>query len=298
MALGILNFEKMKKNTALSFLYVTIAYVIAIYAAKIILDIYDFDSLILDTLLADVVATIVIFLFSVIISNSSVYDPYWSIIPVPIAIYWAVQHPEGNQIRQILIIAIILFWSLRLTINWVRTWPNLLHQDWRYTKLKEDTGILYWPVSFLGIHLFPTLIVFLGMLPVYKGMSSTLPLNYIDFIGAVIVLAAVIVEYVADEQLRNFKKSNPGKGANMDKGLWSKSRHPNYLGEILFWLGLFVFSIKDFVNGNYWTGYGVLAMIILFRAISIPMMEKRLLKTKNGYKEYQKKVKALIPNLF
>ena len=84
----------------------------------------------------------------------------------------------------------------------------------------------------------------------------------------------------------------------MDIGLWSKSRHPNYLGEILFWLGLFVFSFKYFINGDYWTSYGVIAMIILFRAISIPMMEKRLEKSKIGYKDYQKKVKALIPNLF
>jgi len=298
LALKYPNFKKMKKNTALSFLYIIIAYITALYASKIILGFYDLDSLILDTLYADVVATVVIFIFSVLVNNSSVYDPYWSIIPVPIAVYWAFQHPEGNQTRQILIIALILLWSLRLTINWIRSWPNLLHQDWRYSKLKEDTGIFYWPVSFLGIHLFPTLIVFLGMLPVYIGMSSTDPLNFVDFIGAGIVIIAVLVEYFADEQLRTFKRTNTEKGANMDIGLWSKSRHPNYLGEILFWFGLFVFSFKYFINGDYWTSYGVIAMIILFRAISIPMMEKRLEKSKIGYKGYQKKVKALIPNLF
>jgi steroid 5-alpha reductase family enzyme len=183
-------------------------------------------------------------------------------------------------------------------MNWIRSWPNLLQQDWRYTKLKEDNGVFYWPVSFLGIHLFPTLIVFLGMLPVYKGMSSTDPLNFMDYIGVIIAIGAIILEYLSDEQLRIFKRSNPGKGANMEKGLWSKSRHPNYLGEILFWLGLFLFSFKDFINGDYWTSYGVIAMVILFRVISIPMMEKRLVKSKNGYKDYQKKVKSLIPNLF
>ena len=192
----------------------------------------------------------------------------------------------------------ISVWSLRLTINWIRSWPNLLHEDWRYKKLAEDSGKLYWLVSFSGIHLFPTLFVFLGMLPVFVGAQSEAAIGIFDIAGLLICLFAVGIEYLADEQLRKFKLSNPVKGANMEKGLWAISRHPNYFGEILFWFGLFFFAIGDQFKENAWTAVGFIAMVILFKFISIPMMEKRLVKTKTDYDKYQKRVSDIIPMKF
>ncbi len=288
----------MKKNTIFSYSYVLIAYIIAIYAGKLSLDHIQTSSEILDMLIADVIATVIIFIFSLMSGNSSLYDPYWSLIPVPIALYWIYLFPEGNHTRHILMLAAISIWSLRLTINWIRSWPNLLHEDWRYKKLEEDSGRMYWVVSFSGIHLFPTLFVFMGMLPVFMGSKSEAAVGIFDIAGLLICLAAVGIEYLSDEQLRKFKLSNPVKGANMEKGLWAISRHPNYLGEILFWFGLFFFAIGDHFRENAWTAVGFIAMIILFKFISIPMMEKRLVKTKTDYEGYQKRVSALIPMKF
>jgi len=288
----------MKKNTIFSYAYVIIAYVIAIYAGKLSLDHIQTSSEILNMLIADVIATVIIFLFSLISGNSSLYDPYWSLIPVLIALYWINMFPDGNHTRHILMLVVILIWSLRLTINWIKSWPNLMHEDWRYKKLAEDSGRLKWVVSFLGIHLIPTLIVFLGMLPVFVASKITASIGVFDIVGLIICLAAVEIEYLADEQLRKFKLSNHVKGANMEKGLWAISRHPNYFGEILFWFGLFFFAIGDQFKENAWTAVGFVSMIILFKFISIPMMEKRLVKTKTDYDKYKKKVSALIPLKF
>jgi steroid 5-alpha reductase family enzyme len=288
----------MKKNTVFSYAYVIIAYFIAIYAGKLSLDHIQTSSEILNMLIADVIATVIIFLFSLMSGNSSLYDPYWSLIPVPIALYWIYLFPEGNHTRHILMLVAISLWSLRLTINWMKSWPNLMHEDWRYKKLSEDSGRLYWLVSFSGIHLFPTLFVFLGMLPVFVASKMTADIGVFDIIGLIICLAAVEIEYLADEQLRKFKATNPAKGANMEKGLWAISRHPNYFGEILFWFGLFFFAIGDQFKENAWTAVGFISMVILFKFISIPMMERRLVKTKSDYEKYQKRVSALIPMKF
>ncbi len=279
--------------------------VLAIYLLAFVVVYFIFPFLkdyhsILSVFIADVVATIIVFSFSVIFKNSSIYDPYWSVIPPVIVVYLMNIYPEGNTIRQWIILALVLFWSLRLTLNWIRGWPGMGHQDWRYTNIAKKTGAFYWPVSFLGIHLMPTIFVFLGCLPLWYSLSSPNALNFYDYVAIAFTLVAVFVEWIADEQLINFKKSKQSKDY-IDTGLWSISRHPNYLGEISFWTGMFLFvlstgKISDTIG--FWTSIGFIFMIILFQFISIPMMEKRNITRKSGYKEYIQKVPALFPHPF
>ena len=97
--------------------------------------------------LADLAATVVIFIFSVITNNSSMYDPYWSVAPVPIALFWLLQ-PGSNGFanpRHVLIFALLCLWAIRLTTNWATQWRGLDHEDWRYQDIQKQTGILYWP---------------------------------------------------------------------------------------------------------------------------------------------------------
>jgi steroid 5-alpha reductase family enzyme len=100
--------------------------------------------------------------------------------------------------------------------------------------------------------------------------------------------------------LIKFRKSNNGNSF-MKTGLWAVSRHPNYLGEISFWGGVFMFAVSatGLIHSNgLWTIIGFISMIILFKFISIPLMEKRNIARKPGYQEFIKKVPALFPRLF
>ncbi|MEJ2003715.1 MAG: DUF1295 domain-containing protein [Cyclobacteriaceae bacterium] len=155
---------------------------------------------------------------------------------------------------------------------------------------------LFWKVSFLGIHLFPTVLVFAGCSPLYFIFKNSDPVGITDFLGVVIVIGAVLIEAVADNQLLKYRKARKSGVVSgiLDTGLWGYSRHPNYFGEIMFWVGIFIFSYPIFQGGEYWIITGAILMIILFVFISIPMMEKRQL-TKEGYPEYRKRVSALIP---
>lgn len=280
-----------------SLFIVLLVYAVAFYAACLIYTVFAGQGSLVAIFAADVAATIVVFAFSIVFSNSSMYDPYWSVAPPVIAVFLANQFPEGNSIRQILIIALISFWSLRLTINWIRGWEGMKHQDWRYTSIASKTGKFYWPVSFLGIHLMPTLFVFAGCLPLWYSLKSAAPLNFADILIVQFTLIAIFTEFIADEQLIRYRKVKQA-GTFIETGLWKYSRHPNYLGEISFWGGMFLFVISSSeVSGTQglWTVVGFVGMVLLFILISIPLMEKRNLERKPGYAEYVKRVPALIP---
>jgi steroid 5-alpha reductase family enzyme len=254
----------------------------------------------LNVFIADVIATTVVFIFSVYFRNSSVYDPYWSVVPPVIAIYLIKLFPDGNEIRQILLLVLFCFWSVRLTTNWWRGWKGMKHQDWRYTSIAEKTGKFYWPVSFLGIHFMPTIFVFLGCLPLWYALSSSEPFNIFDVIAAIFTFSAIVIEWISDEQLIKFRKTSSGESF-INTGLWAVSRHPNYLGEISFWGGVFLFAVSatGFIHSTgLWTGIGFISMVILFKFISIPLMENRNITRKPGYLDYCKKVPALFPRLF
>lgn len=253
-------------------------------------------------LAADLAATVAVFVFSRALDNSSVYDPYWSVIPPAVALAIPFNTPSvAPSARVWLVIALVSFWGARLTYNWARGWTGLDHEDWRYVDLRKKTGPLYWVVSLLGLHAFPTVTVFLGMLPLFVALgTSSKPLGALDFVAAAVTLGFTLVEAIADEQLRAFRKENAEKGisgAIMDRGLWGYCRHPNYLGEIGFWWGVFLFGLAADTSA-WWTGVGALWITVMFAFISIPMIDKRSVQRRPQYADHMKRLHGLIPNPF
>ena len=243
--------------------------------------------------LADLVGTLIIFAFSVGLNNSSMYDPYWSVAPVPIAAYWLLEGGDVS-VRGWIVMAAVLLWGGRLTYNFLRGWPGLHHEDWRYVDFRSSTGRAYWLVSFLGIHLFPTILVFMGCLSLAPAMSGGSPLGLLDIVASVVTFGAIAVEATADRQLRDFVCSRPPAGALLSTGLWGRSRHPNYLGELSFWWGLFLFALA--AGGGAWpVVLGPVAMTLLFGGVSIPLIERRMRARRLGWDEYCAQVPILVP---
>jgi steroid 5-alpha reductase family enzyme len=94
--------------------------------------------------------------------------------------------------------------------------------------------------------------------------------------------------------MKKFRTIPENKGKLMRNGLWKKSRHPNYLGEILTWWGLFFFSLSAGYE-MWWTVAGPLTVTLMFIFISIPMLEKRELERRPEYEQYKKEVGMLLP---
>ena len=229
-----------------------------------------------------------------IYKNSSLYDPFWSVAPIPIAIYIALW-PESSEInleKVILILIPVMYWALRLTINWMRDWDGLEHEDFRYIDLKAK------PFAFLidlfGIHIYPTLQVNLSLFPIYYALSvSTNEVGILLYLASLFTVLAVTLELVADEQMRKFRSNVSNKGKTMRQGLWSYSRHPNYLGEILFWWGLYFMTIS--IDINYWYLFICpLIMNLMFSLITCQMMDNRSLERRPDYADYMKSTRQLI----
>ena len=245
--------------------------------------------------IADVAATAVVFAFSVLLDNSSVYDPYWSVAPPVVAAYWAAVAPTGRLgARQLLILGLTLLWGIRLTANWGRRWGGPADEDFRYREIRSKTGRGYWPASFVSIHLMPTVWVFLGLLPLFPALAQPGDFGILDAAAGLVTLAAVVIETVADQQLRKFLRSPHQPGAVLDSGLWGRCRHPNYLGEVLFWWGLFLVGIAA-RPGWAWTIVGPLSITLLFVFISVPWMDRHMRARHAGWAEQMKRVPSLVP---
>lgn len=274
---------------------VTIAYAAALAVAAAVVWALRGRHPVLAAAAADLAATAVVFAFSAICDNSSVYDPYWSLAPIPVAAWWAGVGPSGPHARQALVLALVAVWGVRLTANWAARWRGLGDEDFRYREIRGRTGRLYWPASFLAIHLMPTIWVFLGLLPLYPVLSSQGPaLGPLDAVAAAVTASAIALEAAADGQLRAFLAARRDPEAVLGEGLWALSRHPNYFGEVLFWWGLWLFALAA-APGWAWTAVGPASITLLFLLVSVPWMDRRMLARHPAWAERMRSTSALVP---
>jgi steroid 5-alpha reductase family enzyme len=255
------------------------------------------DHPLLVTGVADAVATLLVFAASARHDNSSIYDPYWSVAPVPIVAAWlALAQPGASSARGALAGVLVLAWAVRLTWNCLDRWRSLAHEDFRYREIRSRTGRGYWAASLFAIHLFPTTWVFLGLLPLFPAVAlPSRPLGWLDAAAALLTGGAIALEAVADAQLRRHRTARSGTAATLETGLWAVSRHPNYLGEVLFWWGLWLFGVAA-DPAWWWTVAGPLVITALFTFVSAPWMDRHLEARHPGWRERRAQVPALWPH--
>ena len=280
--------DSIKNSKSKSILVITVIYVLAAALGVAVYMALPFLFWI-RLLIADVAATIFVFVFSVIFKNASVYDPYWSVQPIVIIAGYALT--SNITPATLLLIISIVYWGIRLTGNWAYVFGGLNHQDWRYTKFENETGRLYPFINFTGIHMVPTLIVYLTTLPAVFVIRQELRANIGSFIGMAVCVGAATLQLVADTQMHKYRKS--GQHGLIRTGLWKYARHPNYLGEILMWWGIAIQAVSV-MPSHWWLVAGAVANTILFFSVSIPLADKRQ-SAKPGYAEYKAGTRSLLP---
>lgn len=280
--------EKIKNSRVRSFLVLAFVYLVAAGGGIILYDILPFNVYV-NLLIADIFATVLTFIYSLVFQNASVYDPYWSVAPVVVALY-GICEAKLNAVSLLIVIAVII-WGIRLTANWAYTFKGLKFQDWRYTMLSEKTGKAYVLVNFLGIHLFPTLVVYGCMVPMVVAFENQLTLGYGTTYFFLTALCAVALQLFSDIQMHKYRKSKASPFIRT--GLWKYSRHPNYLGEILMWWSVALMVICAMPSAWY-VATGAAINTVMFLVVSIPMADKRQAK-KEGFEEYKKETRILFP---
>lgn len=279
-------------------LFVAVIYALALAAGFLLALASGSRSPLACAAIADAGATLVVFAGSAALDNSSVYDPYWSVAPLFIAASWLLAGIEtgvARPLRACLASGLVAVWAGRLTWNWLRRWVG--EEDWRYADFRRLGPLRYWATSFVGFHALPTCLVFLGCLPLYAAfLRPTRSFGPLDILAAGVAAAAIWVEARSDRELRSHLKSAPPGGAVLSTGLWALSRHPNYLGEVLFWWGLYGFALA--ANPAYWwTGIGPASISLLFVFVSVPMMDRHLASRHPEYADELRVRPALLPRL-
>ena len=259
------------------------------------------------------------FIVGEISRNNSQMDKLWSVLPI--AYVWVVAALSGFKWRLIIIAVIVTLWGVRLTYNFakkgaysIKFWSG--EEDYRWVYLRSQKPFnnkLVWGIFDLGfISLWQNVVVLGITLPAVAIMSSNAPLNALDIISGTLMFAALLYEVIADRQQNNFQTKkyeylNQGmkledlpepynRGFNIT-GLWSRSRHPNYIGEQLIWVGLYLFAISGGVAhfGVFnWSIFGVMLLILIFVGSS-RMAEGISVKKYKEYEEYQKQVFKYLP---
>ena len=285
-----------KKSRLFGLIIMLFIYALAVVIGIIIFISFHGLSLIPGLFAADIAATLFVWIAGLFLKNSSVYDPYWSVAPV-IMIPLVVAYSNISNCGILLLVVVILFWGIRLTIHWGFTFKNLESQDWRYTKLKDEKPKFWFIINLFGIHIFPTIVVFSVMIPAFLFIMKFSQLNIEIVLSACLSIFAVMLQMISDSQMRRFRKVIANAGAVNRNGLWKYIRHPNYLGEILMWWGVYFMMLSESLS--LWTAMiGPLVNTLMFIFISIPLMEGRQSSNKPAYIEYKASTGMLFPMHF
>ncbi|MFJ9407931.1 DUF1295 domain-containing protein [Streptomyces sp. NPDC101393] len=146
--------------------------------------------------------------------------------------------------RRALIAALTVVWGLRLAAHIARRGRG--HgEDPRYARmLARAPGSPRW-YALRKVYLLQGALVWLVSLPVQAACYVTGALGPLALAGAALWLLGLSFEAVGDHQLARFKADPAHRGALMDRGLWSWTRHPNYFGDFCVWWGLYLIAAEQ-----------------------------------------------------
>lgn len=204
---------------------------------------------------------------------------------------------KKKTLRQTGLTVCIVLWCVRLgTFLYSRMLRD--GKDSRFDNVKKDKWrfAFYWTLQGLW-NIIVGLPVYVSNVYVDAGGSA---LNIIDYIGFALFVLGFLVEIVSDYQKLKFRSISSNKEKYICSGMWSISRHPNYFGEILLWVGIFIVSSNTYsVPGQYICVLSPLLTAFLLVFVSgIPLLENHS-NEKFGkldeYKKYKETTPVLIP---
>ena len=210
---------------------------------------------------------------------------------------WAGSQSELPSLRELIVSLLVVIWSLRLS-GFLYLRIHRTGKDGRFDQLKTSPIRFLVPWTLQGLWVFLTMIVVI----VINTQADLGPeLGIWDGVGLLIWILGFGIEAVADYQKTVFNSESNNQGKWIESGLWSYSRHPNYLGEILLWTGIAFFGISCFTGLERVAWISPIFIYILLTKISgIPILDKRALEKWGDDIEYQKyrdNTPALIPRL-
>ena len=197
------------------------------------------------------------------------------------------------NIGNIVIVLLISSWAIRLgTFLFLRIKKD--GEDKRFRTIKPSASRFFMTWTLQGLW------VSLCSMCALTAISSEggIILNLFFYLGVAIFIFGFAIEIIADKQKSKFRSIEANKDSFITTGLWAKSRHPNYLGEILLWLGVAVISISSLSGWQYLTLISPIFTYLLLVYVSGVRMLEDMGDKKWGHNEEYIKYKSTTPRLF
>jgi steroid 5-alpha reductase family enzyme len=209
------------------------------------------------------------------------------------AIAWVVAPAHGP--RSSLLLALVALWGLRLGVHlFMRNRGR--GEDPRYAAMRRRRGSRFARASLVtvfglqgGLQWFVALPVLVALL-----VPGTQPFGALDALGAALFAIGLFFEAVGDWQLMRFRADPASRGRVLDSGLWRWTRHPNYFGDSVVWWGLFAIAAAT-PAGAYTIASPIAMTWLLLRVSGVALLERSLVRTRPGYREYVETTSAFVP---
>jgi steroid 5-alpha reductase family enzyme len=236
-----------------------------------------------------------VFIPAYLMQTEKFFDITGSITYITITLA-AVFFSTGVDARSLLLSALVVIWAVRLgTFLFGRI--QKAGKDDRFDEIKPSF------VRFLNVWTIQGLWVTFTAAAALVAITSThrKELDLFAVIGFLIWILGFVFEVVADSQKGRFNADPQNKGKFIQTGLWSRSRHPNYFGEIMLWLGVAIIALPV-LQGWQWVAMisPLFVTLLLTRVSGVPMLESKADKKWGGqkdYEDYKKRTPVLIPRL-
>jgi steroid 5-alpha reductase family enzyme len=230
-----------------------------------------------------------------ILQTEKFYDLAGSLTYISVTAVIVFLSPEVDG-RSLLLLALILIWAGRLGTFLFRR-VHKSGKDGRFDEIKTS----FW--RFLMVWTLQGLWVTFTFAAALAAITSSArqELGWVALVGFLVWLFGFAFEVVADSQKSRFQENPANKGKFIQSGLWAKSRHPNYFGEIVLWVGVAIIAMPALQGWQWATMISPLFVALLITRVSgVPLLEKRADEKWGGqedYEAYKKRTPTLIPKL-
>jgi steroid 5-alpha reductase family enzyme len=223
--------------------------------------------------------------------NAGLVDIFWSLFLLVATLCFLRQSAVPTP-RALLVLALVCIWALRLATHLaMRNWNAPEDHRYQAIRARNQPGF-EWKSLYLVFGL-QALLAFIVSLPLHAAMASPAPPNLLDLLGALLVVAGILIETVADRQLAAFRDDPASRGQVLDRGLWRYSRHPNYFGEFCVWWGFYLVALA---TGAWWALFSPLLMsVLLLRVSGVTLLEKDIGERRPAYADYVARTNAFFP---
>ncbi len=259
-----------------------------------------FDGLVIPLIFTYAYFTI-IFMIATAIKNNSIVDIGWG-MGFDVGSWLTLFVTENPTILSYVIVGFITVWGVRLSVRLLRRNYGK-PEDFRYAQWRKEWGDKVVIIAFFRVFMVQGIINFVvgsASYTVIKYNQFSFDSNhqYLVYIALLIAFVGLFFEVVGDEQLRQHIAK--GSRTLLQSGLWSVTRHPNYFGEILIWIGLYASGITLIFTNTVNPFYYLLLIIspvlmtTVLMKVSTPLLEKNMEKYAS-WEEYTKRVPMIFP---